>query len=204
MCKSLFFFFKECNGQLCTLLTAINANQWLFNMHLCMLVVYCYIRYPYLLVLQSFPTSSLKMGKLETSHHLLQCTSFPAPFHFVDLLPIILLKNKFLWTGNILSKGYPALWYLKYYAFLLICHCAGQLSACERVCNAFGQPGRVPRIPLQWPTPSDKPAPSDFLKISLSSVLSCSRRTAVQRDETQRGFPSSAGYQEHILSNLSW
>lgn len=126
------------------------------------------------------------MGKLGA--YLLQCTSFPPPLPFSWIfLPIILLKKKFLRTGNILSKGYPALWYLKCCAFLPICHRTGQLPACERVCNALGGPGRAsPYISPQdsQQTALDKRAPSDFFKISLFCVLSPSHLHGPKRRDT--------------------
>lgn len=60
-------------------------------------------------------------------------------------------------------------------------------------------------LPLHTPlqdsslTALDKPAPSGFFTISFS-VYSTSM---VQRDVTQRSFPSTAGYQEHILPKVS-
>lgn len=80
------------------------------------------------------------MGQLGV--HLLQCTSFPPPLPFCGFSPNNIVE-KLLRTGNILSKGYPALWHLKCCAFLPICHCTGQLPACKSLCNALGWPGRA-------------------------------------------------------------
>lgn len=106
--------------------------------------------------------SPFKMGKLGA--HLLPCTSFPPPLPFCGFSPNNIVE-KFLRTGNILSKGYPALWHLKCCTFLPICHCSGQPPACESLCNALGWPGRA--SPCTSPQDSsltalDKPAPSDF------------------------------------------
>lgn len=57
------------------------------------------------------------------------------------------------------------------------------------MCDAFGRPGRAPHTSPPHGgyslTPSDKPAPSDFLKISPFPALNPSRPIAEQRDETQ-------------------
>lgn len=132
-----FFLFLKLMVNCSTLLTEISTKPCLFLMQQGVLAQKAQV-FQFSKVFLVLPL--VNVTELEASRLLLKCASFPPPFHFVDFLPIIQLKNKFLWTGNILSEGYPALRYLKYYAFFLICLREGQLSARA----AFRQMERAP------------------------------------------------------------
>lgn len=161
----------------------INTDQWILNeqlKHVSSLSIHKGCVFFYSPKSSYFFTSDRSRNFPSTT-----CKS-PSP---TSILKIFLLKNKLLWTGNFLLKGYPALWYLKYCAFLLICHWARWFFG---MCNVgLGVQclwGAGQSLPTDFPTvvAASHLQINQLLQISLLAILN--RTVALQSKEKRRNI----------------